>query len=137
MRQALLLSLLGLSHAYLVGRPLDWVPPARSPARSAHPTLVLSDIKGAAIEATVSHKVQRKLADAQAKYDIPQKYIDVIHGFFTNYMVEIYKSGGDMVILLIIIANAVFFSYLALPSILVTATAGVCSLTFAYAKAVA
>tara|TARA_B110001452_G_scaffold46339_1_gene35377 strand:- start:183 stop:1385 length:1203 start_codon:yes stop_codon:yes gene_type:complete len=96
MREALLLSFCGLSHAYLVGRPLDWVPPARSPARSPQTTLVLSDIKGAAIEATVSHKVQRKLADAQAKYDIPQKYIDVIHGFFTNYMVEIYKSGGDV-----------------------------------------
>lgn len=96
MRQALVLSLCGLSHAYLVGRPLDWVPPARAPARSPHPTLVLSDIKGAAIEATVSHKVRRKLADAQAKYDIPGKYIDVIHGFFTNYMVEIYESGGDV-----------------------------------------
>jgi len=44
----------------------------------------------------VQQKVAEKLARAQEKYDIPDKYVDVMGGFFTSYMTEIYKAGLDM-----------------------------------------
>lgn len=55
-----------------------------------------ADLKGAAAEAVVAQKVAKKLADAQEKYEIPQKYLDIMGGFFTSYMTEVYKSGNDV-----------------------------------------
>lgn len=56
----------------------------------------VSEMKGQAAEVIVQQKVAEKLARAQVKYDIPEKYIDVMGGFFTSYMTEIYKAGLDM-----------------------------------------
>jgi len=54
------------------------------------------EVKGAAAEAIVKEKVAAKLAKAQEKYDIPEQYVNVMGGFFTSYMTEVYKAGNDV-----------------------------------------
>jgi hypothetical protein len=75
----------------------------RSHARSSSPFLIIdqmksaaTELKGAAAEAVVKQKVAEKLAKAQEKYDVPDKYMNVMSGFFTSYMTEVYKAGMDM-----------------------------------------
>ena len=36
-----------------------------------------------------------KMEAAQQKYDIPDRYIDVLSDFFVGYMIEIYKANGQ------------------------------------------
>ena len=55
-----------------------------------------TELKGQAAEVIVQQKVAEKLARAQEKYDVPDKYLDVMGGFFTSYMTEVYKAGLDM-----------------------------------------
>lgn len=47
-------------------------------------------------QAIVKEKVAAKLAKAQEKYDIPEQYVNVMGGFFTSYMTEVYKAGNDV-----------------------------------------
>jgi len=54
------------------------------------------ELEGAAAEAIVREKVQKKLEKAKEKYDIPDKYMDVMSGFFTSYMTNVYKAGNDL-----------------------------------------
>lgn len=56
----------------------------------------VKDMKGQAAAAIVQQKVAEKLARAREKYTIPDKYVDVMGGFFTSYMTEVYKAGLDM-----------------------------------------
>lgn len=56
----------------------------------------LQEIKGQTAAVIVQQKVADKLARAREKYTIPDKYVDVMGGFFTSYMTEIYKAGLDM-----------------------------------------
>ena len=76
---------------------------AASQRAAVAPTMIIDqlkkaadDAKGAAAEVVVAQKVAKKLADAQDKYDIPAKYVDVMGGFFTSYMTEVYKAGRDV-----------------------------------------
>jgi glycerol-3-phosphate O-acyltransferase len=72
----------------MVFNPLDEVKKAAEKAAA--------EVKGAAAELVVQQKVAEKLARAQEKYDIPEKYMSVLGGFFTSYMTEVYKAGNDM-----------------------------------------
>jgi len=54
------------------------------------------EVKGAAAEVIVAEKVAKKLAAAQEKYDIPEQYLNVMEGFFTSYMTQVYKAGNDV-----------------------------------------
>merc|ERR1712087_412017 len=51
---------------------------------------------GAAASAIVEKKVSEKLAAAQAKYDVPEKYLTLMRSFFSSYMTEIYMADRDM-----------------------------------------
>jgi len=72
-------------------------------ARASSPAMIIDQMKaaakeleGQAAEAIVAKKVADKLEKAQEKYDIPSKYIDVMGGFFTSYMTNVYKAGNDV-----------------------------------------
>eukprot|EP00310_Coccolithus_braarudii_P022115 CAMPEP_0183355582 /NCGR_PEP_ID=MMETSP0164_2-20130417/40968_1 /TAXON_ID=221442 /ORGANISM="Coccolithus pelagicus ssp braarudi, Strain PLY182g" /LENGTH=366 /DNA_ID=CAMNT_0025528731 /DNA_START=169 /DNA_END=1269 /DNA_ORIENTATION=+ len=53
-------------------------------------------VKRTAAEAIVEKKVAAKLAAAQEKYDVPEKYITLMRSFFSSYMTEIYMADRDM-----------------------------------------
>lgn len=55
-----------------------------------------TELKGAAAEVIVQQKVADKLAKAREKYDIPDKYVNVMEGFFTSYMTQVYLAGNDI-----------------------------------------
>jgi len=89
----------------------DAVRPAvatRPPAvRTAAPVMIMDQlkkiaddgalaVKQAAAEKVVGERVAAKLAAAQAKYDIPQKYTNLMQSFFTSYMTEIYLADRDL-----------------------------------------
>lgn len=76
---------------------------ASPPRPTAAPRMILDQVKaaakeleGAAAEAIVAQKVGEKLARAQEKYDVPEKYMKIMTSFFTSYMTEVYKAGNDM-----------------------------------------
>lgn len=54
------------------------------------------DLENSAAEVIVAQKVSEKLKKAQEKYDIPERYMNVMSGFFTSYMTEVYKAGNDI-----------------------------------------
>mmetsp|Transcript_4816 Transcript_4816/g.15237 ORF Transcript_4816/g.15237 Transcript_4816/m.15237 type:complete len:415 (+) Transcript_4816:33-1277(+) len=83
--------------------------PVRGPAvsRAAAPAMVFDQlkkmvddsakgVKEAAAAAVVEKKVAEKLAKAQEKYNIPEKYTNLMTSFFTSYMTEIYINDRDM-----------------------------------------
>lgn len=81
-------------------QPAAWQPAGRGVSA---PRMLLdqmksavTEIKGQAAEAIVQKKVAEKLERAKEKYAIPDKYLNVMSGFFTSYMTEVYKAGLDM-----------------------------------------
>ena len=72
-------------------------------ARAPAATMIIDQMKAAAREvelaaaaAIVQQKVKEKLEKAQEKYDVPEKYLAIMGGFFTSYMTEVYRSGNDV-----------------------------------------
>ena len=71
--------------------------------RAAAPSMIVGElekaaaaVKGAAAEQVIRQKVEKKLAEAKEKYNVPEKYMAVMQGLFTSYMLEVYKAGADV-----------------------------------------
>ena len=74
----------------------------RTATRAAAPSMIVGElekaaaaVKGAAAEQVIRQKVEKKLAEAKEKYNVPEKYM-VMQGLFTSYMLEVYKAGADV-----------------------------------------
>mmetsp|Transcript_6059 Transcript_6059/g.18248 ORF Transcript_6059/g.18248 Transcript_6059/m.18248 type:complete len:413 (-) Transcript_6059:343-1581(-) len=102
-RRCLLVAVL-LASADAVRPAVATRPPA---VRTAAPVMIMDQlkkiaddgalaVKQAAAEKVVGERVAAKLAAAQAKYDIPQKYTNLMQSFFTSYMTEIYLADRDL-----------------------------------------
>jgi hypothetical protein len=95
------LSLLAGATGAFVEAPLRGA--AARGARAPAATMIIDQMKAAAREvelaaaaAIVQQKVKEKLEKAQEKYDVPEKYLAIMGGFFTSYMTEVYRSGNDV-----------------------------------------
>uniref|UniRef100_A0A7S4F5M3 Phospholipid/glycerol acyltransferase domain-containing protein n=1 Tax=Chrysotila carterae TaxID=13221 RepID=A0A7S4F5M3_CHRCT len=98
---------LGAQAALLSSAPATRVHSANVPRSCRSTTMIVDQLKDmvaaggqslkeAAAREIVEQKVAKKLADAQEKYSIPEKYITLMKSFFSSYMTEIYLNDRDM-----------------------------------------
>ena len=97
-------ALLAPAHGAFLEAPSALSAPRGAAARASRaPAMIIEqmkaaakDVENAAAEQIVKQKVQDKLTKAQEKYDIPEKWMNVMGGFFTSYMTSVYKAGNDL-----------------------------------------
>jgi len=103
----MLLTTLGLSIGLEVAPTTSRVPGLLPAARCAAPSMqqiadpmktLAAGMKAAKREAAaaiVEKKVAAKLEKVREKYNVPEKYLMTLGGFFTSFMTEVYMAGED------------------------------------------